>query len=194
MSALTRVLPRVQKIQTLAPSRTFHSPFVKLNSSSSHLTSPPSVSSTAYEKQHDDSPEPLLSSSGTRTYVVSEPDPSNAPYQVPSGAYPTSTPYVNFSETTTLNPDGIHSSTSSSTPHPYTTRAIPQNEAGVGESVAVRNAQPPGEMGRRVGGYGGLGLMDEASAKPGDGRPAGSNPSPESDVPQRRSKLGVDQA
>jgi len=52
-----------------------------------------------YEKQDDSSSEPHLSSSGTRTYVVSEPDPSNTPYQVPSGAYPTSAPF-DFGSTT----------------------------------------------------------------------------------------------
>ncbi|KAF8842094.1 hypothetical protein BDN67DRAFT_966264 [Paxillus ammoniavirescens] len=152
MSVFSRVLPRVRQIQAQAPSRTFHSPFVKLNSSSSPLTSPQSPSSTVspltgYEKQHDASPEPRLSVSGTRTYVVSEPDPANSPYEVPSGAYSTSTPYVNLSQTTAPNPGGTHSSTSSSTPHPSTTSAVPKNEAGIGESAAVRNAKA--QTGRR---------------------------------------------
>ncbi|KIK98686.1 hypothetical protein PAXRUDRAFT_823598 [Paxillus rubicundulus Ve08.2h10] len=149
MLVYTRVLPRVRQIQAQTPSRTFHSPFVKLNSSSSPLTAPQGPTSTvspltAYEKQHDDSPEPRLSVSGTRTYVVSEPDPANTPYEVPSGAYSTSTPYVNSSQTTAPNPAETHSSTSSSVPHPYTTSAVPENEAGSGG-----NTQAPGAMGRR---------------------------------------------
>ncbi|KAF9237654.1 hypothetical protein BU15DRAFT_63042 [Melanogaster broomeanus] len=180
MSVLARVLPRLQQVQTKAPSRSFHSPFVTHNSSSSPLTTPPSASpitTPVYEKQGDHAPEPLISSSGKRTYVVSEPDPSNTPYEVPSGAYPTSAPYVNFGETAAPNPDGVYSSTSSSTPHPYTTRNVPQNDAGVGESAAIRNAEAPGEMGRRGGSYGGLGLMDEASTTHSDGRVGESNTS-----------------
>ncbi|KIJ62770.1 hypothetical protein HYDPIDRAFT_75397, partial [Hydnomerulius pinastri MD-312] len=201
LSLVSRVLPRAQQIRARAPLRRFHSPFIALNSSSSPLTSPPSASSAVspitsavYEKQHDLSPEPRVSSSGTRTYVVSEPDPSHTPYEVPSGAYPTSASYVNFVETTAPNPYGTHSSASSSAPHPYTTRAVPQNESGVGESAAVRNAEAPGEMGRRGGSHGGLGLMSESSTQAGDGKLADRNPPPDSRVAPRWSKLGVDQA
>ncbi|KAH7884696.1 hypothetical protein F5I97DRAFT_1489646 [Phlebopus sp. FC_14] len=172
-TALVRACPRAQKTTFLAHTRSFHSPFVVLNDASP-LTSPPTATSTVspitapvYEKQHDHSPEPRLTSSGTHTYVVSEPDPSNTPYQVPSGAYPTSAPYVMPSPTTAPNPEGVYSSTSASLPHPYTTRAVPQNEAGIGESAAVRYGEAPGEMGRRGGSYGGLGLMSESGTKPG---------------------------
>jgi len=121
------------------------------------------MSASLYEKQHDHSPEPQVSSAGTRTYVVSEPDPANTPYAVPYGAYPTSAPYVNFKSTPEApNPEGKHSSTSTSLPHLFTTRAVPRNAAGVGESAAVRYREAPGEMGRRGGGYGGLRLMDES--------------------------------
>lgn len=157
--------------------RAFHSPFVALKAASqSPLTSSPAPSATvspinaplsSYEKQADYyASEPHVSSAGTRTYVVSEPDPSNTAYEVPYGAYPTSAPYVNYPlADAPPNPEGKYSSTSSTQPHPYTTsaRAVPQNKYGVGDSAAVRNAEAPGEMGRRGGSYGGLGLMDETT-------------------------------
>lgn len=142
MSALTasrRLLPRVFHV------RQFHSPFVVLNATN-HLAAA-STAAPMYEKQVDDSPEPHLSSSGTRTYVVSEPDPSNTPYQVPSGAYSTSASYLNSAPTTTPIPEGLHSSTSSS--NPYNTRAAAHKEASVGQSAAVRNTAAPG--GRTAG-------------------------------------------
>lgn len=141
-------LPRV------VPIRAFHSPFVVLSASNHLTTPPPPAAAPTYEKQGDSSPEPHLSSSGTRTYVVSEPDPSNTPYQVPSGA----SPYLKFNPTTTPIPEGLH--TSSSLRNPSNTRAVPHKEAGVGQSAAVRNTAAPGEMGRR-------GFMDAASTKPG---------------------------
>ncbi|KAI9570504.1 hypothetical protein HD554DRAFT_1981892, partial [Boletus coccyginus] len=114
--------------------RQFHSPFVVLNATN-HLA-PTSPATPTYEKQVDDSPEPHLSSSGTRTYVVSQPDPSNTPYQVPSGAYPTSASYLNSTPTTTPIPEGPSSS--------YNTRPAAHKEAGVGQSAAVRNTAAPG--------------------------------------------------
>ncbi|KAG9315291.1 hypothetical protein JVU11DRAFT_4430 [Chiua virens] len=97
-----RILPRAHNPLFRAPARAFHSPFVVLNAST-RLTSPASTPTSMYEKQDDTSTEPHLSSSGTRTYVVSEPDPSNTPYEVPSGAYPTSSPYVNYGPTSKEN-------------------------------------------------------------------------------------------
>jgi len=177
MSSSFRILSKhsrslSQKLSPAAafPQRSFHSPFVVLNSASSPLTSSPSPSSTAslYEKQTDHSPEPRISSSGTRTYVVSEPDPSHAPYEVPSGAYPTSAPYVNFRSTTAPDVHGaVNSSTSADTAHPRTTNTVPHNDSGIGESAAVRHAEAPGSMGQRGGSRGGLGLMEEATTKQG---------------------------
>ncbi|KAF8135022.1 hypothetical protein EV363DRAFT_1111352, partial [Boletus edulis] len=120
--------------------RAFHSPFVVLNATN-HLNT--STAAPIYEKQHDSSPEPHLSSSGTRTYVVSEPDPSNTPYQVPSGAYPASAPYR-----APITED-LHGSASSSLLRPYNTRAVPHKEAGVGQNAAKRDTAAPGETGRR---------------------------------------------
>lgn len=105
MSALLRIPPRTYKPFHCAPTRAFHSPFVVLNATNRLTTPTPTTATSIYEKQDDASPEPHVSSSGTRTYVVSEPDPSNNPYEVPSGAYPTSAPYAQ------PNLKGLHSST-----------------------------------------------------------------------------------
>lgn len=86
------------------PTRAFHSPFTVLNRISA--TSTPKAASTtqaqptstevpsnAYEKQLDASPEPA-GLAGARMYVVSDPDPTNAPYAIPSGAYPVAAPFA----------------------------------------------------------------------------------------------------
>lgn len=201
MSSIFRSLTRHSRTlsqrttPTVAPSvRFFHSPFVALNSASSPLTKPPSESSTAsphYEKQHDHSPDPQISHSGTQTYVVSEPDPAHAPYEVPSGAFPTSAPYVNFTPTERLEHAPM-SSTGSQPAHPYTTRAVPRNESGVGQSAAIRHRQAPGEKG---GSFGGLDVMSKQGTEKGDAELAERNPQPDAhEVAGKFSKLGVDEA
>jgi len=123
-----------KSIKPLATStRSFHSPFAALGS---HHSETPSIASTVYEKQVDFNPEPTDTHGGTKTYVVSEPDPTNAPYKVPAGAYPTSLPYVNFTATEAPNQDGQMSSTSSNFAHPVLTRAAPEG------SLADRNPPP----------------------------------------------------
>lgn len=171
--------------RTLAPlpssSRAFHSPFAVL-ASSPLTTQPPPPAHIMYEKQTETTAAPTLSPSGTRTYVVSEPDPRATPYEVPYGAYPTSAPYQSFKPTSapTTTP---RSSTSSSLAHPWTTRAAPQNHTGandaqgIQESAAVRFADAPGEM--KAGSNGGLGLMDKATTTPGEGELATRNPQPD---------------
>ncbi|KAJ3480284.1 hypothetical protein NLI96_g8465 [Meripilus lineatus] len=202
LSKHTRSMPRAMNPRAGKPmnSRAFHSPFAVLSSSSSSspLTSPPApqsnISSVFYEKQVDVSPEPHYSSSGQRMYVVSEPDPANTPYQVPSGAYPTSAPYVNFAPT---DPPAQkpRSSTSSSFAHPYLSRAAPQNESGVMESAAVRHREAPGELHQRGGSYGGLGLMDAATTTKGEGELASRNPQPDdAKVAGKFSALGLEKA
>jgi len=179
--------------------RLFHSPFVVLNTTSP-LTKPSPTSLADfnyYEKQHDHSSEPQISHSGTQTYVVSEPDPADTPYEVPSGAYPTSTPYVNFNPTEPPNTKDVPlSSTSSQSAHPYTARAVPHNESGVGQSAAARNAQAPGEMGGKGGSYGGLDMMSkQGTEKLGDAELADRNPPPNAaGIASNFSKLGMDQA
>lgn len=168
--------------------RPFHTPFAVLGNSP--LTSPPPP--TAYEKQSDHSPEPVDTSSGTRTYVVSEPDASSKFYEVPSGAYPTSAPYINFTATEAPNTDGAQVSSTSSTPlaHEQTTRTVPQHEDGVGESAAVRHRQAPGQMEDR-GSRGGMGLMDEKGTTPPEQTPTDRNPPPDGNVAKNHSKKGI---
>ncbi|PPQ96236.1 hypothetical protein CVT26_005563 [Gymnopilus dilepis] len=130
--------------------RAFHSPFAVLGRSP--LTTPTNKDIVnQYEKHYDQPSEPLSTSGGYRTYVVSEPDASYKHYQVPAGAYPTSEPYVNFSATAAPDVTGAqYSSTGSNLlAHEFTTRRVPQNAGGVGESSAVRFRSAPGEMGAR---------------------------------------------
>ncbi|KAI0058801.1 hypothetical protein BV25DRAFT_1909047 [Artomyces pyxidatus] len=183
----TRTLSQILR-SAPAHTRSFYSPFAVL-AEKSPLTNPPASASTVsstgpsqevYEHEHR---------SGT-VYVVSEPDPSDRPYAVPAGAYPTSAPYVNFMSTEAPTAH-VSSSTSSSVAHPTLTRRAPQNEAGVGESAAVRYRSAPGEMGGRGGGDGGLGLMDEATTRPGEGELASRNPPPIQDVGEDIAKLGI---
>ncbi|KZT02582.1 uncharacterized protein LAESUDRAFT_762706 [Laetiporus sulphureus 93-53] len=186
--ALLRTLPTKPNA-----TRAFHSPFKVL--SQAPLVQSPAEVSPLYEKQLDHSPDPQLSSTGTRMYVVSEPDPANTPYQVPSGAYPTSAPYKSYPATEAPSSQGAHrSSTSSDLAHPIT-NAAPQNESGVMESSAVRYGEAPGEMNERGGSYGGLGLMDRAGTKSGKGQLADRNPPPDDPaLAARWSKMGIDNA
>ncbi|KDQ56961.1 hypothetical protein JAAARDRAFT_35560 [Jaapia argillacea MUCL 33604] len=177
--------------------RSFHSPFITL-SDTSPLTLPPSPTSTVssiYEKDaHHHTAEPQTSHNGTQTYVVSQPDPADTPYEVPSGAYPTSAPYENF--VATERPEVMdlpHSSTSPNPAHPTLSRMVPRNDSGVGESAAVRNAEAPGELGNRGGSDGGLGLMDNASTK-GENKLAERNPPPLQEVAEKFSKRGLEGA
>jgi len=115
--------------------RSFHSPYAVLRDS--RLTAPhasPAVSSMN-EKQNDHLAEPFLTHAGTRTYVVSEPDATSKHYQVPSGAYPTSAPYVGSvtSEASSARPATMHTKT--------------RNEDGIGESSAIRFENVPEESG-----------------------------------------------
>lgn len=154
-----------------APIRSFHSPFVvlgqarapKAQQSQSQPTEAQTNPFTVYEKQYDFSYEPLTTSFGNRTYVVSQPDASASHYEVPSGAYPTSSPYVNYAPTTeTPNyKDAQVSSTSSSLlAHEFTTRAVPHHYGGIGASSAIRHGIAPGEMGEQGGSFDGVGMMD----------------------------------
>lgn len=121
----------------LALARPFHSPFTVLGDSP--LRSPPSPN-VIYEKQLEHSSEPL---SGTRTYVVSEPDASHKFYEVPSGAYPTSTPFASFARIDAHTQ--VRSTSTSILAHVQTIRAV------LGESAAVRYKEVPGGLGSEVG-------------------------------------------
>jgi len=125
-----------------------------------------------YEKEVETSPEPFTTYSGTRSYVVNEPDPADSKYEIPTGAYHSTAPYEKLEEAKYEGYGGEKgvrdgSSTSSEVAHPITTKRVPRHEGGVGESAAVRSGSSPGEMGRRGGGDGGLGLMDKEGTKEG---------------------------
>lgn len=77
-----------------------------------------------------------MSHSGTRTYVVSEPDPANTPYEVPSGAFPTSAPYKSYTATEAPQNAGKHSSASVELPHPINSNT---------SELASRNPPPQGK-------------------------------------------------
>ena len=125
-----------------------------------------------YEKDVETSPEPFTTYSGTRSYVVNEPDPADSKYEIPTGAYHSTAPYqkqqgVKYEGLGGERGGKEGSSSSSELAHPVTTNRVPRHEGGVGESAAVRFGSSPGEMGQRGGGDGGLGLMDKEGTKEG---------------------------
>jgi hypothetical protein len=124
-------------------------------------------------------------------YVVAEAPASEAKYDVPPGAFPSSSPYQNYQNTTP--PDTLGKLTSSTAPapaHPNLSKRVPRNESGVGESAAVRHTEAPGELGARGGGNYGAGLMDEKTTRPGeDGELPDVNEAPIFNA-EHKSKLG----
>ncbi|KXN81330.1 hypothetical protein AN958_05185 [Leucoagaricus sp. SymC.cos] len=183
-----------------APIRSFHSPFAVLGPAHKtqqnvDVTNP----YTIYEKQYDFSPEPVATSSGTRTYVVSQPDASASHYEVPSGAYPTSSPYVSYApaEAPSFKGAQVSSTSSSLLAHEFTTsnRAVPYHLGGVGESSAIRYATAPGEMGKKGGSNGGLGMMDWKGVVKGGGELDERNLPPDDPrVVEKFAKAGLDEA
>ncbi|RDB25866.1 hypothetical protein Hypma_006816 [Hypsizygus marmoreus] len=194
MSSSFRVASKTSRILSRAvrrPSapRSLHTPFAVLGNSP--IMSPPAP--VTYEKQCDFSSEPLT---GTRTYVVSEPDTTSKYYEVPSGAYPTSSPYINFTATEAPNTHGAQVSSTSSTllAHEQTIRTVPHHWGGVGESSAVRHALAPGEMGERGGSHGGLDLMDAKGTVPPEISPTDRNPPPDGGDAEMFSMKGITDA
>ncbi|KAF9645099.1 hypothetical protein BDM02DRAFT_3120773 [Thelephora ganbajun] len=51
-----------------------------------------------YEKVLETSSEPITTYSGTRSYVVNEPDPADSKYEIPTGAYHSTAPYERSEE------------------------------------------------------------------------------------------------
>ncbi|KAI1797233.1 hypothetical protein LXA43DRAFT_969231 [Ganoderma leucocontextum] len=197
-SALRTLSKHARSLSAPSHARAFHSPFAMLTKSESPLTKTPAPTSTAagiYERNIQYDAEPFVSGAGHRTYVVSTPDPANTPYEVPSGAYPTSAPYQNYTRTEAPVPSGAQfASTSTGFAHPLTNR-VPRNESGVRESAAIRFRDAPGEMHARGGSYGGKGLADPAGTQKG---PGGELPDvnlpPLFENAERFSKAGVDNA
>ncbi|RXW25530.1 hypothetical protein EST38_g289 [Candolleomyces aberdarensis] len=131
--------------------RSFHTPFALLGESP--LTTPSSsynAQASHYEKQYDYSNEPFVSSSGQRTYVVSQPDTNYSHYQVPAGAYPVSSPYVGFTpaEAPVYNSADVSSTAADILAHPFTSRAATPSSSLKGSStkprLGSRNPQPDG--------------------------------------------------
>ncbi|KAA1467564.1 hypothetical protein DENSPDRAFT_769795 [Dentipellis sp. KUC8613] len=179
MSAARLIAKHTRVLRRATQTRSFYSPFAVLSDAHSPLTSAPA---------------PTSSHASRTVYVVSEPDPSDAPYAVPAGAYPTSAPYVHF-RAADAPKAGQVSSTSQYPAHPTLTRRVPTNPAGVGASAAVRNAEAPGAMGARGGSRGGLGLMDAATTRaPADGELADRSPPPILDTAVAYGKMGNDNA
>jgi hypothetical protein len=133
--------------------RSFHSPFALLGESP--LTTPSSsynAQASHYEKQYDYGHEPFVSSTGHRTYVVSQPDANYSHYHVPAGAYPTSSPYVGFTpaEAPAYNKANVSSTAADILAHPFTSRAAtPSSSASLKASsskprLGARNPQSEG--------------------------------------------------
>jgi hypothetical protein len=114
--------------------RSFHSPYVALRDSRLPTPLASSAVSSMNEKQLDHSAEPFLTHAGTRTYVVSQPDATSKHYQVPSGAYPTSTPYVN---SVASEPDAQARAAATGT--------VARNEGGIEDSSATSIGQGDGQ-------------------------------------------------
>ena len=135
LSKHTRSLSAASRSPVAGPSRAFHSPFAVLSSAQSPLTMPPaptpapSSAAGIYEKNIAYPAEPFVSGFGTRTYVVSQPDPANTPYEVPSGAYPTSAPYQPYARTEAPTPPNARfASTSTGFAHPLADRVPRRGE------------------------------------------------------------------
>lgn len=131
-------------LSSRSATRSFHSPYVVLRDSRLPTATPlaSSAVSSMNEKQHDHSAEPFLTHAGTRTYVVSQPDASSKHYQVPSGAYPTTAPYVSSAAS---EPDS---------------QARSRDEGGTEESSAIRFGSDPAEMGSVLSGITGISQGD----------------------------------
>ncbi|EJU05126.1 hypothetical protein DACRYDRAFT_14186 [Dacryopinax primogenitus] len=128
---------------------------------------------------------------GTTHYVVSQPEHKNTPYDVPAGAFPTSSPYDLYASTQKPQFSGQPSSTSSTAAHPNTTNRVPRVEDTYpyGSSSAVRHNDAPGEMAKGSGK--GVHLSEGVRVTPGTGGELASRngwPSEE------QGKAGLDEA
>jgi hypothetical protein len=199
MRQFARQTRSIVRAPAAAPrTRSIHSAFTVLGNSNSYTPPPPPghPATSPLEQHGQHSPDSQFSRDAGTVYVVSRPDPADAHYDVPLGAFPTSAPYVQF--TPSEKPDVVlkdaYSSTSPNPPHPTLTKAVPHNASGVGESAAVRHTAAPGELHQRGGSYGGLDMMDAKGTKAGEGQLADRNPPPIQDYGEKTGRLGLENA
>ena len=88
-----------------------------------------------YEKELETSSEPFTTHSGTRSYVVNEPDPADSKYEIPTGAYHSTASYQKLEEVKYEGYGGERgvkerSSSSSELAHPVTTKRV--RDGGLG--------------------------------------------------------------
>ncbi|KAL1746957.1 hypothetical protein HDZ31DRAFT_33049 [Schizophyllum fasciatum] len=189
--------------------RAFHSPFTILNTAippsttkaapkdNSPLTSPPPPEadlSAAADFTGDQYAAYSTENRPGDVYVVCDPTEDSF-HNVPTGAYPTSHPYVNYKSApapATPSAENISSTSADPFAHPITKNAD-RNDAGVMESAALRHREAPGEMGARGGSYSGEGLADPQGTQKGSGL-ADRNPPPLSKEAEQWSKAGVKEA
>ncbi|KZT53669.1 hypothetical protein CALCODRAFT_511237 [Calocera cornea HHB12733] len=128
---------------------------------------------------------------GTTHYVVSEPEHKNTPYDVPSGAFPTSSPYDMYASSKKPETSEQPSSTSSTTAHPNTTQRVPKvdDTYPYGSSSAVRHNEAPGDMAK--GSDKGVHLSEGVKVTPGAGGELASRNAWPS---EEQGKAGLDEA
>lgn len=107
-----------------------------------------------YTKEHETSPEPITTHSGTRSYVVNEPDPADSKYEVPTGAYHSTASYEELKGAKYEGHGGEKgvregSSASSELAHPVTTKRVSglMDKEGTKEGVdwVLENGSPAGK-------------------------------------------------
>jgi len=172
--AIKLATPLRARFITSSPPTT--TPKVKVVEGEAPLFKPPSnpnklsardLTEGTYEKELETSSEPFTTHSGTRSYVVNEPDPADSKYEIPTGAYHSTASFEKSEEVKYEGGVGEGSSTSSETAHPVTTKRVPRLEKGVGASAGVGSGSSPGEIRQKGGGDGGSELMDKEGTKEG---------------------------
>jgi len=88
-----------------------------------------------YEKELETSSEPVTTYSGTRSYVVNEPDPADSKYEIPTGAYHSTASYKKLEGVKYEGYGGERgvregSSSSSELAHPVTTKRARDGGSG----------------------------------------------------------------
>ena len=180
--AIKPATPLRARFITSSPPTT--TPKVKVVEGEAPLFKPPSnpnklsardLTEGTYEKDLETSSEPFTTHSGTRSYVVNEPDPADSKYEIPTGAYHSTASFEKLDEVKYEGYGGERgvregSSTSSDVAHPVTTKRVLARAGGVGGaggSAGVGSGALPGETRQRRGGDGGSGVMDKEGTKEG---------------------------